>query len=953
MNRSAERTGRRTRRSLNPCVWTEELERRCLLAAYYDPADFFLPDSEQPGSPGIIQILFDDEADVVAFEYAPGSIARLTVNGTSYDYDLNQINGILLGMGGGNDTVVVAQDVSIPATINGDDGDDSLVGGAGDDWLLGGYGNDTLQGGTGNDDLSGSESGPGTHNGSVSVWGPPWPASSLDSMDGGPGNDTLRGSSQNDTMIGGSGNNEILEQSNFNYLDVLARDGDDVVTVELLDSGTVRVIANGLSYDFPVDLVYIITVKTGTGNDLVQVDPEVPRPVWLFGEAGSDTLIGGSLSDTIVGGSGADSIDGGAGDDLTYGDQGDASLLSNPTNDGIGDGSDTVVGGFGNDTLLGEDGADSLDGGDDDDSIAGGVGNDTVTGGAGYDTMDGGLGNDSLAGGDGNDSMVGGDGDDTLGDGMGDDTLDGGAGGDEYGMTPGSDDVVRDTAGANTLNFSRAARAITIDLRSDVGRRQQVDSARNTVALRGVFQHVIGSQFADDLLGNALANRIDGGGGDDTLDGGGGDRVLVGRGGGLADRRSGTGCDADSIIGGDGNDWLDGGRGRDQIDGGNGDDVLVGDAAVDAISGGPGSNRTIAVAKHSANCPAIGAALSPSNVSYDVVTGTLRVLGDAAGPSDDTIVITATADDFVEVTVNGALHSSNPGSSDFDSNLSEAAVSLVLAIEVRGADGNDTIELGPGFGAAAGQITLDGGAGNDRITGSGEPELLIGGVGNDTLAGGAGDDTLVGGSGNDQLDGSDGSDTADFSAAPRGVKVNLVKRSATGGDGKDVLAAIENVIGSRFKDSLLGDALANLLLGGEGQDVIRGNAGDDMLFGGGGNDNLDGGLGNDGLAGDSGNDQLLGGFGQDLIDGGDGDDYLRGGDDSDMLRGGFGNDRLAGELGSDYLDDWLGDNRLFEEPRQASVVGTGTIGDPILGSDLDQHISDLLRSGRHLRRTDG
>ncbi len=734
---------------------------------------------------------------------------------------------------------------------------------------------------------------------------------------------------------------------------------------------------------------------------------------YLGGDNGNDTLIGGAGDDHLGGGDGGyctgdddlhfevcgpalddghnDSLDGGEGNDRLWGDPmsdtldgglGNNEIIATPSEGcvsvylyvtGSGPQGNTVlfdfidattarvtVNGLDNDfprnqvSCFVAQNYDDEPGGDDFIEVAASVDvPTTLLGGDGNDTLIGGAGPDSLDGGDGDDSILGNAGDDTLVDGMGNDTLDGGTGSDTYGMSPGSDDLIRDSGGTDTIDFSRALRGVALDLGVQAGRRQFVDANRNTVALAGSIENARGSRFADDIIGSGGPNRLDGGGGDDTLDGGGGDRALTGRGGGLADRRAGAGCDDDSIVGGDGNDWLDGGRGRDALDGGGGDDVLVGDAAVDTISGGPGSNRTIAVAKLSANCGVIRAAPSPSNVSYDLVTGTLRVLGDAAGPSDDTIIIAATATDFVEVTVNGAVHSSDPASPEFEANLSEAAGSLVLAIEVRGLDGNDTIKLGPGFGAAAGQITVDGGAGNDRITGSGEPELLIGGVGNDTLVGGPGDDTLVGGLGNDQLDGGDGSDTADFSAAPRGVKVNLAKRSTSGGDGKDVLAALENVIGSRFKDSLLGDALANLLLGGEGQDVIRGNGGDDMLFGGGGNDNLDGGLGNDGLAGDAGNDQLLGGFGQDLIDGGDGNDYLRGGDDADILRGGLGNDRLAGELGSDYLDDWLGDNRLFEEPRQAPVVGTGTMGDPVLGTDLDLHISDLLRSGRHLRRTDG
>ncbi|CAK0756112.1 exported hypothetical protein [Gammaproteobacteria bacterium] len=58
-----------------------------------------------------------------------------------------------------------------------------------------------------------------------------------------------------------------------------------------------------------------------------------------------------------------------------------------------------------------------------------------------------------------------------------------------------------------------------------------------------------------------------------------------------------------------------------------------------------------------------------------------------------------------------------------------------------GSSGDDGIWGGGG--------TLDGGAGNDRLYGTGGVDILRGGNGNDFLIGGGGDDTLTGGAGND------------------------------------------------------------------------------------------------------------------------------------------------------------------------------------------------------------
>jgi VCBS repeat-containing protein len=63
--------------------------------------------------------------------------------------------------------------------------------------------------------------------------------------------------------------------------------------------------------------------------------------------------------------------------------------------------------------------------------------------------------------------------------------------------------------------------------------------------------------------------------------------------------------------------------------------------------------------------------------------------------------------------------------------------------------------------------------------------------------------------------------------------------------GNDTLINIENLTGSPFADTLIGDDQNNVINGGGGNDLIKGGAGDDTLIGGGGNDIISGGAGKD------------------------------------------------------------------------------------------------------------
>ncbi len=88
----------------------------------------------------------------------------------------------------------------------------------------------------------------------------------------------------------------------------------------------------------------------------------------------------------------------------------------------------------------------------------------------------------------------------------------------------------------------------------------------------------------------------------------------------------------------------------------------------------------------------------------------------------------------------------------------------VTSIEVYGQNGNDSISISSTVTLPA---FLDGGAGNDFLSGGGGANILLGGAGNDELYGRNGRDLLIGGLGRDTLRGGNGDDlliggTTDF-----------------------------------------------------------------------------------------------------------------------------------------------------------------------------------------------
>ena len=139
------------------------------------------------------------------------------------------------------------------------------------------------------------------------------------------------------------------------------------------------------------------------------------------------------------------------------------------------------------------------------------------------------------------------------------------------------------------------------------------------------------------------------------------------------------------------------------------------------------------------------------------------------------------------------------------------------------------------FGTASQSVTntnsyvvISGTNGHDVVNGTPGNENLEGLAGNDTLLAGNGDDQLRGGAGDDVLDGGAGYDSVQFWSAAGPVTVNLAAGSASG-DGNDILVNIENINGSNFADTLIGDHNSNYLSGELGNDTLTGGGSSDTF----------------------------------------------------------------------------------------------------------------------------
>lgn len=290
-----------------------------------------------------------------------------------FSLDIGTSENLIVNMNGGNDSFSATGNLAalIKITVDGGDGNDTILGSNGDDLLIGGDGNDFIDGQQGNDVVflgAGDD---------VFKWDP---GDGSDIVEGQAGNDTLlfNGSAASELFtVSANGErvrltrnvgNIVMDLNDIETLDLNALGGADTIVVNDL-SGTdlvelnLNLAASGGADDGQPDTVIV----RGTNNDDVAL---------VFGDASGISVLGLSAQVNLFGAHQGDRliVETLAGDDVV-----DASGLSNSPIQL------TLDGGDDNDVLIGSDLNDILFGGNGDDVLIGGPGLDILDGGPGDD----------------------------------------------------------------------------------------------------------------------------------------------------------------------------------------------------------------------------------------------------------------------------------------------------------------------------------------------------------------------------------------------------------------------------------------------------------------------------------------------------------------------------------------------------------------------------------------
>lgn len=747
-------------------------------------------------------------ADVIAGGDGNDTIAALAANSV---IGLSSVSGVETITAGGFSGVTIAgsslsDTLSFAAitltgivSINGGVGDDVITGSSSADVMLGGTENDTLSGGAGDDTLNG---GAGTN-----------------ILDGGLGTDVAQYS-------GTAGSYSVSDNGNGTFALTGAGVNDTLSSIENLNfsDGTFTLASRvGLGLSF-TGTASAETLTGGGGNDT------------FTGLGGDDTLLGNGGNDTFrVTGTadGFDIVDGGAGSDTITATVANATIgLTSLT------GVEAITsGGFAGVSIVGSSVANTLDFSavtlTGITRIDGGAGNDVINGSSAADTIVGSAGDDTLNGGDGNDAFQ------YTGTANGFDSVSGGLG----------TDTITALANSSVIGLTSIAGVEAVSAGSFTGVSIAGSANNDVLNFTGVTLTAItlidGGAGNDTITGSSGADTIRGSAGDDALSGGDGNDTF---------QYTGTTNGFDAVNGGLGTDSISALASSTVIG-------LTSISGVETITAGSFTGVSITGSANGDTLDFSSTTLTAitridGGAGNDTIVGSLAadtLLGSGgddtinAGGGNDTIQYTGTANGFDAVdggagtdTISALANSTVIGLSAL-ANVETISAGTFTGVYIAGSSANDILNFSAVTLTNIGRV--EGGAGNDTLTGNTAANTLWGGLGNDIIDGGAGndsllgddgDDTIVGGAGTDVINGGVGTDTVSYASYTANVTVNLATTTAqtVATSDSDTITNVENVIGGSGTDTLTGSTANNVIDGGSGNDRLTGGAGNDTIIGG-------------------------------------------------------------------------------------------------------------------------
>src|SRR5215208_4890909 len=336
---------------------------------------------------GTLEVRGSRGTDAVALRLKAGGPSRVEVDvgndgAADFSFQRQTVKRLAVDARAGDDLVRIDEangifTDTIPTTLDGGGGNDSLAGGSGAERLLGGDGNDSIDG-NGGDDVAFLGAGDDTF-----VWDP------------GDGSDTVEGQDGTDTMLFNAANggeqvdlsatghrlrffrtqgNITMDTAGVETVDFNALGGADTVTVNDLTRTDVRTVNT--------DLAATLGGNTGDGQiDSVVVEGTNRNDAVEAADRGTSVAVTGLPATVNIKNadpaSDALTINGRDGDDILDAAQLAADSMVLTLDGGAGD--DLLIGGDGNDTLFGRDG---------DDILVGGPGLDVLDGGPGLNVIE-------------------------------------------------------------------------------------------------------------------------------------------------------------------------------------------------------------------------------------------------------------------------------------------------------------------------------------------------------------------------------------------------------------------------------------------------------------------------------------------------------------------------------------------------------------------------------------